>query len=1664
MTLSDGVRVEGMRQLVDVGRNSVTRRIASELFDGAGSASCRVAGNFLQRDMDCNGNLMSPSGTSLIRKPFIDDYTRRDRKLHHLYSKSSDIPLAMLESLKLSLPVDADLSYPTDCNPSQTMLEHQRDMSMNTHSVALPFQHPDSNKGADGLQMRAATVRSKGYKLLPIMFDCGATVIFLTPATAALLVKTLHGADGMVALDAQGNEVRATACGPLEVNLCDEEGCENVETLAEYTYTSDQLDCDLLAFSPMRKLGWRCNMAPDEAFLLSPRGKRYPLVLGDDDLYYLHIRKPSSTTVARISGQRHAVKFRGRGTPTHDVPVASVNEKKFEKRQRNHKSKLTVQHLVEAFQGTADDETISLIVDEVKKQHEAEQAYIVLHNTFNHNSTILDALIKDGTIKDVRRPSSFYCKSCDIIRGATHASFSDKASSSIPNVTPFHTWVMDICGPFNVDDVNGFLYMFGGLDSASDYYFFQPLRLKSDTPNAIIALLAHIRQLLPYVELAHGSNLSVPAVFVSDRGGEFTTTNGYTNSITDQLLKGFKRKFTSANTPESGSARIERAWREIVDVAKKSLLDSGLLKKYFFYAVGMAVHHHNYLPDPSNRIDSSSSPAKSLGLPADDLGRFVPFGAYAILTVPHNSKMAPKSTVCCVLGYNPDGAGYQVLCMDGTIVASIHVTVLPHIVPDWRDDEGARQDPFECDSFRLRHCSATEPYLDTSEAKSISFSDLDDAASTSMSIQSRTVGAVPGSGGSRSSQCDRAGSKLFTPEVMDLLQQLKSQRGKHDVGADVNTSSTSVSNPSCGDNDAQADLRPTGRPIVQDSTTIASASETYDTDVETLTCTTAKEAAMPSNGTHAQNCYLTQDAIDDDARFHPNRPLRKFPKVRSDHVSTIASDLSSARAAGHLIMLDSQNPFQLTSEMYRRYEKHKDTVLSFPYYEAQFNIPDTPKSARMNAQLGDIEYYYYLGICNFRPTPSPSSITNNINTDMGSARPVRADVKSEKIKFAPTINTIASPVSDDELDLLESFHQRTTAYIPVTSDHVEHAVKVVSSASTTLPSTSSRSINDLSVESIEIALDDVFDAVSMLDNELKSELTAATIHPCHRLNALRHHGLVIPKSVFQIIDSAEWRKSFLKEWNGLVDKEVFVSTPRTAMPPDTTPIPLMICFDIKSDGTYKTRIVLRGDLTQQGIHFLEGKSSMASIESVRMLASIAVANDMELGSLDITQAYIHADEPNPHLYCKFPKFPPGLVGDGYDETCVGHMKKNLYGGKASARIFQQYMMDWVINTLNGRCFLNDSNVAEIFIPEGRIIVLMFVDDISVATYNKQAYRAFMKLVKETFNITEEPVINKFCGIYYVRDYEKKTLKLHQRPFAEQMLTHFNMWNETPAEAPFIIGDNELTENLGLAVPQQIFNYSMAVGCLMWYTRTNHGLLFRIQDLARFMRNPGEQHVNAIKVVFRYILGHLDDGTIYYGDSKILSLPYNFKNKLIMATDASYYHDGRKAVSGVAIFLNGAAIAVISRRQTTISCNTTEAEVKATALGVELLRFIIDLWSEFFHSPHPAVRCLVDNHGVVKQLENGLDRRASAPYRRAQAYGEEACAQSLMWLDEVHGTINPSDVLTKSVNNISEFQSKNQSLNGIIPHPILGNVSRALLTLPIQPTTPVVTTKNKIKIK
>jgi len=387
----------------------------------------------------------------------------------------------------------------------------------------------------------------------------------------------------------------------------------------------------------------------------------------------------------------------------------------------------------------------------------------------------------EATELGATKPPNFHCIWCEM-GDPIGARFvrNTKTNSSIPLV-PFHHVEIDLWGHLDLGDRNGSRFMFSALDRATGKLWLQPLRAKSEAITAMKRYLAYVNSVAPGVEqhltVTMGKHVPVRSVIIvsSDRGGEWTVTNGATHLSFEELVQPLIHRLNTPNTPKSGTTRIEGVWRKLVKATRASLLRSGLMKKCIWDAMVLVGNVYNQLPTAANKLgdgeapDATLSPVRSQPDPQ--------LGAPAYLRI-DSDKGDDANEMVIILEYNIDGSGTRVMRQDGSIVTSAHVRLNPDDTAFNDELKAARADPEKANPFLRGHFNLNGGLLNLRLAAG---GQLEDLAATGDATTVQPPGVVQvgnalGDGGSRYAL--NAPAPPIPPSVVAARRAVKNGKGR----------------------------------------------------------------------------------------------------------------------------------------------------------------------------------------------------------------------------------------------------------------------------------------------------------------------------------------------------------------------------------------------------------------------------------------------------------------------------------------------------------------------------------------------------------------------------------------------------------------------------------------------------------------------------------------------------------------------------------------------------------------------------------------------------------------------------------------------------------------------------------------------------------------------
>lgn len=162
-------------------------------------------------------------------------------------------------------------------------------------------------------------------------------------------------------------------------------------------------------------------------------------------------------------------------------------------------------------------------------------------------------------------------------------------------------------------------------------------------------------------------------------------------------------------------------------------------------------------------------------------------------------------------------------------------------------------------------------------------------------------------------------------------------------------------------------------------------------------------------------------------------------------------------------------------------------------------------------------------------------------------------------------------------------------------------------------------------------------------------------------------------------------------------------------------------------------------------------------------------------------------------------------------------------------------------------------------------------------------------------------------------------------------------------------------------------YRELIGCLMYVALTSRPDLFAaVNYFSQFQSCPTEEHWVHLKRVLRYIRGTLDLGLEFRGSNEAPVME--------AFCDADWANDpiDRRSLTGYVFRVHGCTVGWLTRKQSTVSLSSTEAELVALSVtvchGIWMKRLLQDLGKEL----EGPVTYYEDNQSTIRIAEDERD--------------------------------------------------------------------------------------------
>nr|GEU39745.1 zinc finger, CCHC-type [Tanacetum cinerariifolium] len=233
--------------------------------------------------------------------------------------------------------------------------------------------------------------------------------------------------------------------------------------------------------------------------------------------------------------------------------------------------------------------------------------------------------------------------------------------------------------------------------------------------------------------------------------------------------------------------------------------------------------------------------------------------------------------------------------------------------------------------------------------------------------------------------------------------------------------------------------------------------------------------------------------------------------------------------------------------------------------------------------------------------------------------------------------------------------------------------------------------------------------------------------------------------------------------------------------------------------------------------------------------------------------------------------------------------------------------------------------------DSTIIVGVYVDDIIITGTPKKEIDKFKAQMEEKFEMSDLGLLAYYLGIEVTQT--SGDISIKQTAYANKILNEAGMidCNETLISMDPGTRLTKITEGIMVNSTE----YQSLIGCLRYLLHTRPDLSCYVGLLSRFMQEPVEQHMKAIRQVLCYVKRTKDYGITY---------KHNGGDKIHGFSDSSYRVNTQegKRTTGIIFYYGESPIGWSTKKQATVALSSCESESIAATQALWLKRLLSKL--------------------------------------------------------------------------------------------------------------------------
>ena len=293
---------------------------------------------------------------------------------------------------------------------------------------------------------------------------------------------------------------------------------------------------------------------------------------------------------------------------------------------------------------------------------------------------------------------------------------------------------------------------------------------------------------------------------------------------------------------------------------------------------------------------------------------------------------------------------------------------------------------------------------------------------------------------------------------------------------------------------------------------------------------------------------------------------------------------------------------------------------------------------------------------------------------------------------------------------------------------------------------------------------------------------------------------------------------------------------------------------------YKTHLVAKEYSQIADIDFDKTFTSIVRIKSIRCLLTFVTFFNLDIKQIDCKTAFLNGNN-DFEIYVQQSE---GFISQKHPHK-VFHLNKSFYDLKQASRIW--YLL--LYNVIQNLGFIPFESDISIYITiNRRILIAVYIDDILIFDQKSDCNEVFNQL-KIHFKMEDFGYLKTFLDLKIIR-HENGSISINQAGYIDRMLNRFKMMNVKIAKTSLdpslsLLKVDTLQNRINVQLYQELID---SLNHLAVFSRLD--IFNSVSQLSKFLQNPTETHIKAVRHVLRYLKG-TRRLSITYGSSQELCI-------------------------------------------------------------------------------------------------------------------------------------------------------------------------------------------------